>query len=230
MVVAGAQMRVTAQAAAGSVALPAHNHQHLGVCFVADDAVNDMSADFFELGGPADIGFFVEARHEFDDDGDFLAVACGAQQRLHQHGIRSGAIDGHLDGNDLRIGGSLVNERNNGQKTLVRVMQQNVVFTQGFKNTVPLVERLGQARRKWRKLQIRPVDLVGNLDETGEIDRAANAVKIAAAETELGQQKISHMFRAVVRNLQPHGVAEVALGQFPLDFDAQVFGFFFIDE
>ena len=62
-----------------------------------------------------------------------------------------------------------VNERNNGQKTLVRVMQQNVIFTQGFKNTVPLVERLGQARRKWRKLQIWPVDLVGNFDETGEM-------------------------------------------------------------
>ena len=70
--------------------------------------VDDMRADFFELGRPTDIGFFVEAGHELDDDGDFLAVLRGAQQRLHEHRIRTGAVDRHLDGDNLRIGRRLI--------------------------------------------------------------------------------------------------------------------------
>jgi hypothetical protein len=76
MVVAGAEVDVAAQ----SAFFAAHDEQQLGVRLVADDAIDHMGADFFQLGCPADVGFFVEARHQFDDDGDFLAILGGADQ------------------------------------------------------------------------------------------------------------------------------------------------------
>ena len=76
--------------------------------FVADHTINDMRTDFLKLGGPADVGFFVEAGHQFDDDRDFLAVLCGAQERLHQYGICSGTVNGHFDRHNLRVDTRLV--------------------------------------------------------------------------------------------------------------------------
>ena len=76
VVVAGTEMGVALQ----SAFLAADDEQRLGVRLVADDAINDMGADFLQLGRPADIGLLVEARHQFDDDSDFLAVLCGADQ------------------------------------------------------------------------------------------------------------------------------------------------------
>jgi hypothetical protein len=93
VVVAGAEVGVALEAAF----LAADDEQGLGVGLVADDAVDDMGADLFQLGRPADVGFLVEARHQFDDDGDFLAVLRGADQRFHQHRVGAGAVDGHLD-------------------------------------------------------------------------------------------------------------------------------------
>ena len=80
MVVAGAEVHVAAQQAATAAFLAAHDHQHLGVGLVADDAIDHVRADFLELGCPADVRLLVETRHQFDDDGDFLAVLRGTDQ------------------------------------------------------------------------------------------------------------------------------------------------------
>jgi hypothetical protein len=93
VVVAGAEVGVALEAAF----LAAHDEQRLGVGLVADDAIHDVGADLLQLGRPADVGFLVETRHQFDDHGDFLAVLGGADQRFHQHRVGAGAVDGHLD-------------------------------------------------------------------------------------------------------------------------------------
>jgi hypothetical protein len=54
--------------------LAAHDEQHLRVRLEADDAVDHLHARFLQTIGEAQIGLFVKARAQFDDDGDVLAL------------------------------------------------------------------------------------------------------------------------------------------------------------
>ena len=129
MVVAGAEVDVAAQAAF----LAPDDHQRLGVRLVADDAVDHVRADFLELARPADVGFLVEARHQLEHDRDFLAVLRGADQRLHQDRVGAGAVDRHLDADDLRVGCRLVEQVDDRLERLVRVVQQDVAAADASK-------------------------------------------------------------------------------------------------
>ena len=126
MVVAGAQVDVAAQA----VFLAAHQHQHLGVGLVAEHAVHDVGADFFELGRPADVGLLVEAGHQLQHHGHLGALLRRADQVLHQHRIGAGAIDRHLDGDDAGVVGGGADQFDHRAETLERVMQQDVLAPQ----------------------------------------------------------------------------------------------------
>ncbi len=72
VIVARAEVHVTHQ----FVFLAPHDQRHLGVRLVADEAVDDVGAGFLQPVRKRDICRFVEARHQFDDDGHFLAGAC----------------------------------------------------------------------------------------------------------------------------------------------------------
>ena len=98
VVVAGAEVRVGPQPhASARVALPADQQRELGVRLQAEHAVDDLGAGLLEPLGPVDVRLLVEARHQLDDDGHFLAAARRLDQRLHQHRVDAGAIDGLLD-------------------------------------------------------------------------------------------------------------------------------------
>ena len=72
VVVAGAEVDIAAHDAVG---IAADEQRKFAVGLLAEDAVGDADACILELAGPADIGVFVEARHQLDDDGDILALA-----------------------------------------------------------------------------------------------------------------------------------------------------------
>ena len=69
VVVAGAEVHVAAQRRLAGLHDAPHDQHHLRVALVANHAVHDMRADGFELRRPVDVGFLVEAREQFDDDG-----------------------------------------------------------------------------------------------------------------------------------------------------------------
>ena len=107
-----------------------------------------MSTNFFQLGCPADIGLFIEARHQFDHNGDFLAILRGADQGLHQHRVSAGAVNRHFDRNHLRILDCLIQQFNDRGKGLVGVMQQDVAFADAFENVAAFADGLGDAGDK----------------------------------------------------------------------------------
>jgi hypothetical protein len=45
--------------------------------FRPDHAVHHLRAGLFQAVGPVDVGFLVEARHQLDDHGHFLAARRG---------------------------------------------------------------------------------------------------------------------------------------------------------
>ena len=87
-----------------------------------------MDSGFLHLAGPGDIIGFIEPGFQLDEDRDLLFVAGGGNEGVQERGIPTGPIKGHLDREDLRINGSLFEKRDDGLKTFVGVMQEDVVL------------------------------------------------------------------------------------------------------
>ena len=226
MVVSGAKMDVASIA----VVLAAQYHQHLGVGLVADHAIHHVGSDLFKSGGDREIGFLVEARHQFHDDGDLLALSGGAQQVFHQHRVGSRAVHRHLDRHHLRIIGRLLQELDDRPEGLEWVVHQDVILADAGKDVIALGQHLGQAGLEWRVHQVGTIDLVRHRHQAHQVDDARDPVQVIVVEAELLQQESRHDLRAVVCDFQAHAVAEVALRQFALQRDAKVLDFFVVDE
>lgn len=87
-----------------------------------------MDAGLLHLTSPGDIIGLIEAGFQLDEDRDLLFVAGGGDEGVQQGRIPAGPIKGHLDREDLRIYGSLFEKRDDGLKTFVGVMQEDVVL------------------------------------------------------------------------------------------------------
>ena len=61
----------------------------------------------------------------FDDDGNLLARQCGLHQCAHKLGVAAGAVDGHFDGQHIRIGCGFAYHLDNRIERLIRVVQQD---------------------------------------------------------------------------------------------------------
>ena len=83
MVIAGAGMNVGREAAAFAT----HHQRQLGVGLELEEAIDDLHAGAFEIARPADVGFFVEARLQFDQRRDGLAGIGGLDQRAHDRRV-----------------------------------------------------------------------------------------------------------------------------------------------
>ncbi len=233
VVVAGAEMRIAAQLdglglAAGGLA--AHHQQHLGVAFVADHAVHHVGAGRFELVGPVDVGLFVEARQQLDHHRHFLAVAGGLDQRLHHRGFVAGAVHGLLDGDHVRIARGLLQQLQHGHEALVRVVHQDVALADGIEDARRRGHGLHGGGRMRRVLQHRAVHQVGHLQQAHQVHRPLDAVAVGFGQAEFLLQPARQRGRDVVRDLQPHRIAEVPGRQFALQRFAQVGDFVFGDE
>ena len=91
-------------------------------------AVNDRAACAFQLLGPIDVVLLVKAGAQLHQRHNFLAVFGRLHQRLHDLGFPRHAVEGHLDGDDLRIMRSLFQHRDERPDGLVRVAQQHIVL------------------------------------------------------------------------------------------------------
>jgi hypothetical protein len=92
-----------------------------------------VDAGLLHLAGPSDVIGLIEAGFQLDEDRDLLFVAGGGDEGVQEGGIPAGPIKGHLDREDLRIDGSLFEKRDDGLKTLVGMMQENVVLADCLK-------------------------------------------------------------------------------------------------
>ena len=81
-----------------------------------------------ELTRPGDVGLFVEARLDLDDRQHLLAGLCCIDQGVHDGGVTAGAIEGLLDGQDLRVRCCLLDKcLNRCREGVVRVLEEDVL-------------------------------------------------------------------------------------------------------
>src|SRR5690606_30001079 len=80
---------------------------------------------------PLDVGVLVEAGLDLDQDQHLLAGLGGADEGVDYRGVAGGAVEGLLDGEDVRVGGGLLQERlHGGREGVVGVVQQHVAAAQ----------------------------------------------------------------------------------------------------
>ena len=79
-----------------SVGFAAGDEGELAVRLEADHAVEYLHAGFLQIARPTDVGSFVKAGFQLDDDGDFF-FGGGVDQGADDGGIFAGAVEGLLD-------------------------------------------------------------------------------------------------------------------------------------
>ncbi len=114
----------------------------------AEHAVDDLRARMLQPLRPVDVRLLVEARHQLDDDGHFLAAPRRLDQRFHQHRIDAGAIHGLLDRDDVGIVGRLADELDDRLERLVRMVEQDVVLADRRQDVRLLAQAIRQARER----------------------------------------------------------------------------------
>ena len=87
-----------------------------------------MDAGLLHLAGPGDIIGLVKAGFKLNEDRYLLFVAGSSDEGVEERGIPAGPIKGHLDREDLRIDGGLLEKRDDGLKTFVGMVQEDVVL------------------------------------------------------------------------------------------------------
>src|SRR3546814_52413 len=192
MVVARAQVHVAAQLAT----LAAHHQQHLGVGLVADHAVDHLHARFLQAVGEAEVGLLVEARAQLDHHGDVLAVARSLHQVLDDRRVLAGPVKGLLDRQHARVVGGLADELEHRRERVERVVQQHVAGGHALEDRVDI----GQlARHERRVLQVRAVDLVVDLDDAVEVDRAVDAIHRVGRQLEVRSEEHTSELQSLMR-------------------------------
>jgi hypothetical protein len=92
-----------------------------------------VDAGLLHLAGPSDVIGLIEAGFQLDEDGYLFFVAGGGDEGVEEGGVPAGPIEGHLDREDLRIDGSLFEKRDDGLKTFVGMVQEDVVLADCLK-------------------------------------------------------------------------------------------------
>ena len=179
MVVAGAEVRVGPQAhAPARIGLAPDHERQLGVRLEAEHAVDDLRAGVLQPLRPVDVRLLVEARHQLDHDRHFLAAARRLDQRLHQHRVDAGAVDGLLDRDDVGILGRAADELDDRLERLVGMVQQDVARADRREDVRLLAQPVRDAGHERLVLQRVDVDLVGERGEARDVDRAVAAVQV----------------------------------------------------
>ncbi len=219
VVIAGAEMAIPVQAPR----FAPHDHDQLGVGLVAHHPVHDMGTGFLEAVGERDVGGLLEARHELDDDRDFLARTGGVDERVHDGRVRPGPVQRLLDREHLGIGRRLSQEVDHGCEAVEGMVEQDVLLADRLEEVVAPDESLGHCGCEGRVLEILAVHEVVHRHQPVQVHRPVHGVVVVRAEFEALEQEIAQPGRAVERRLEPHSIAVAARGEFALDGAQQVF-------
>ena len=221
MVIAGAEMAIPVQAPR----FAPHDHDQLGVGLVAHHSVHDVRAGLLQPVGERDVGGLLEARHELDDDRDFLARAGGIDERIDDGRVRSGPVQRLLDREHLRVGRRLAQEVDHRREAVEGMVQQDVLLADRLKEVLMSEQPLRHGGYQWRVLEILAVHEFVHRHQPVEIHRPVHGVVVVRVECEALEKEIAQPGRAVTHGLEPHRVAVAARSELALDGAQQILGF-----
>ena len=176
----------------------------LGVDLVILKTVDDRAACAFQLLGPVDVVLLVKAGAQLHQGHDFLAVFGRFRQRLHDLGLPRHAVEGHLDGDDVRVVGGLFQHGNEGPDGLVRIAEQHIVLLHLGGKVVVRRGQHGPGRRVEQFRAALGFDAAGELVEKAQVQRAFLLEHPLVGQQQPVAQQPFYLRRGRRRDLQAH--------------------------
>ena len=142
-----------------------------------------------------------------------LPLRAASHQDLHQRGVGAGAIHRLLDGDDVRIVRRLRMKFDHRQERLERMVQQHVAACSMHLEHVAALASAGGHRRAVNGTNLRSGRSTssGTSHSRTRFTGPFDAIEVVARAGRICvQQEVDHARRAVVRDFEPHRVAEMA--------------------
>ena len=130
VVVAGAEVAV---AAGDAVFVATNEESKFAMSLESHDAVEDLHAGVFHAARPANVGGFVEAGHELDDEGGFLGGG-SFNERREDGRVLAGAIERLLHADDGGVFRALLDEVDYRIVGVVGMVEKDVVLAEFVKD------------------------------------------------------------------------------------------------
>ena len=122
----GVALVEVARADAGDVAFLRFDVEQFGVYFQAFHTIYHIDAFLLHALAPFDVALLVEAGQQFHHGRHLLAVACGADERLHHLGVFGQAVECGLDAFHLRLERRLAQQSDVAVERMVGHMYEEV--------------------------------------------------------------------------------------------------------
>ena len=225
IVIAGAEMDVAAQA----LALATDDEAAFAMGFVADQAVHHMDARLLELARPVNVVGLVEPCLQLDERGDLFSVEGSIHQRAHDRGVAAGAVEGLLDGKDLRVAGGLFDEIDDGVEGIVGVVEQDLVFADMIENRASLAQGRQFGGGERRVFEIGAVGQLVKAHQPEQVEGPLQPEGVVVGEIEITAEDVEEFLGDTGFDLEPDGGAAAEIAQLLLDFFEQVVGFLVVD-
>ena len=174
IVVPRAEMAVTPQHAL----FPAHHQANLGMGLQPLDAVNNLHAGTLKLLRLFQIAGFVKTGFQLHQRRHLLAALRRFFQGGHDAGVPGGAVQHLLDGDDVRIFRGFLHQAQDGFKTFIGMVEQNVPAGNVFKNADGRVHGRGRLRGPLLHLQLVIAGGKSHFHEVGKHQGALEVISL----------------------------------------------------
>ena len=176
VVVSGAEVHVAHQAAG----FASHDEADLGVGFESGDAVDDLGTRVDEIASTFEIAGLVKAGLQLDEHGDVLSGLGGADKGGDDAAVLRGAVKDLLDGDDIGIFRSLLDEREDGIKALIRMLHQDIATLDGVEDALTGLDGGAGLAFPWHHFQLLKASQARNGVVTAKIELAIHFVDLRA--------------------------------------------------
>lgn len=189
-----------------------------------------MDARLFHFPSPSDIVGLIEAGFEFDQNRDLFFIAGGGDEGVEEGGVAAGAVESHLNGENLGIGRGLFEERDDGLKTFVGMMEEDVVLPDGIEGAGGGCERRGDGGGEERIVEVRKAATRFSQGKyLGEIDGARHAVDILVGKVQMAEEIGFDFDGAILGEFKTNGGAPIPFLEFLFDGQEKVVGLFLVN-
>ena len=165
----------------------------LGVHLIVLKAVDDGAACAFQLLGPVDVVLLVKAGAQFHQRHHFLAVFGGFHQCLHDLRLPRHAVEGHLDGDDVRVLCGLFEHGDKGTDGLVRVAEQHIMLLHLGGQIIIRRRQHGACRGVEERRVTLGLHAAGELEEEAKVQRALLQKYPLAGQLQTAAQQPLHL-------------------------------------
>ncbi len=195
----------------------------------ADQPVDDVHAGLLHLPGPGDVVRLVQPGLELHEYRHLLAVLGGARERPGDRTVGADAVEGLLDGEDVRIFRRFLDEAQHRIERFVRMVEQDVLLGEDGERGLRLSQRRRQRGQEGIHSQIRSRVQLRQGGGVRELQGAIHAVHVRGGELERGGERLLQRGRSTRVELEPDRGAPVPLPQLVLDRGEKVLGVLLVE-